>query len=545
MMEKPALRRVLQELYGINGCERILQALSFEPICRHAERGLWDETSMALITYGDSIREEGHLPLVSLTSFLQRELGGSLKWVHLLPFFPYTSDDGFSVSDYETVRPDLGTWQDIERLNDSFQLIFDAVINHTSVAHPWFHAWMAGDPAYSSFYLSLPKETDVSAVLRPRVHPLLTRFESSKGEQWVWTTFSEDQVDLDFSSPDVFVALAKLLRYYVEKGASGIRLDAIGHGWKDPKRSSLNLPEVHRWLVAMRLYLDLIESDVILLSETNVPQEENLLYFGKTEAEAHLIYNFALSGLVAHGFLRETASELGPYLQSLKVPRKDTAYFHVLATHDGIGVRPLIGILPEEEIQALADSALERGGSVNYKTNSDGSKSPYELNVTYYSMLKAPDEPEIWTAAKFRSAHMILLSLAGIPGLYYHSLFASENQLDERERTGMNRSINRKAIELPLSDRQEKALREMRQLLEMRMRQPAFHPSGNQRIAYDEHLLSIHRSSPDGKNQVTCVINMTHSDQSIPENLFGEDLWSGEIVKSLKPFEGRWLTNNQ
>jgi sucrose phosphorylase len=538
-------KNTLKELYGSGGAKKILARLSLESIGKAPRTVLWDESSMALITYGDSIGSTGQLPLVSLTSFLQRELEGTLPWVHLLPFFPFTSDDGFSVSDYRQVRPDLGSWREIESMKDSFLLFFDAVINHTSVSHPWFIGWKKGDPAYDSFYLALPKETDISAVIRPRTHPLLTPFETSEGEKWVWTTFSEDQADLDFSSPEVFIALAELLRFYAEKGATGIRLDAIGHGWKDPERSSLNLPEAHQWIVAMRSYLELVGADVMLLSETNVPQIENLLYFGDREPEAHLIYNFALSGLVAHGFLTESAKALGGYLQTLSVPREDTGYFHVLATHDGIGVRPLIGILPKEEIEQLAEATIARGGAVNFKINADGSRSPYELNITYYSMLKTPGEPEAWAENKFRSAHMILLSLAGIPGIYYHSLFASENQLDEKERTGMNRSINRKAISMPLSKRQGQWLDMMKELFQVRAQHAAFHPDGGQEIFCSNSLIQIKRSAMDGSGSVSCLINMTHHVQSIPEKQVGYDIWTEEEVRQLMPFEGRWLKKRQ
>jgi len=544
MDRREILRNTLNELYGSDGAETILARLSFEAIEKALPSALWDESSMALITYGDSIGSRGLLPLASLTSFLQRELEGSLTWVHLLPFFPFTSDDGFSVSDYRQVRSDLGSWSEIESMKDSFSLFFDAVINHTSVSHPWFIGWKKGDPAYTSFYLDLPKETDVSTVIRPRTHPLLTPFETSEGEQWVWTTFSEDQADLDFSSPEVFVALAQLLRFYAEKGARGIRLDAIGHCWKDPKRSSLNLPEAHRWIVAMRSYLDLLGADVILLSETNVPQIENLLYFGDPEPEAHLIYNFALSGLVAHGFLTESAKALGSYLKALSVPREDTGYFHVLATHDGIGMRPLIGILSDGEIKALAKSALERGGTVNEKINADGSRSPYELNITYYSMLKAPEESEVWTKNKFKSAHMILLSLAGIPGIYYHSLFASENQLDEKNRTGMNRSINRKAISMPLDNRQRNWLDTMKRLFQVRAQQLAFHPQAKQEIFVSNSLLQIKRTALNGSS-ISCFVNMSHLAMDLSEEDSGIDLIANEYVDQLHPFEGRWIIGGE
>ncbi len=542
---KETLKNTLNELYGSEGAKAILARLSFESIGKAPRKVLWDESSMALITYGDSIGTTGQVPLVSLTSFLQRELEGTLPWVHLLPFFPFTSDDGFSVSDYRKVRPDLGSWREIESMKDSFSLFFDAVINHTSISHSWFVGWKKGDPAYEHFYLSYPKEIDVSAVTRPRTHPLLTPFETSKGEKWVWTTFSEDQADLDFSSSEVFVALAELLRFYAEKGATGIRLDAIGHGWKDPERSSLNLPEAHRWIVAMRSYLELVGADVILLSETNVPQAENLLYFGDREPEAHLIYNFALSGLVAHGFLTESAKALGDYLQTLSVPREDTGYFHVLATHDGIGVRPLIGILSKEEIEQLAEATIARGGAVNFKINADDSRSPYELNITYYSILKAPQESEEWTARKFRSAHMILLSLAGIPGIYYHSLFASENQLDEKERTGMNRSINRKAIALPLTKREERWMGEMKELFYARSQNAAFHPNGKQEIFCSDSLFQIKRTALDGSGSVSCLINMTHVEIELEARAVGLDLITGDRVDRLQPFEGRWISRRE
>ncbi len=541
MDRQETLKKSLNELYGSDGAKEILAHLSFESIGKAPKTVLWDETSMALITYGDSIDSKGQLPLKSLTSFLQRELEGTLPWVHLLPFFPFTSDDGFSVSDYRQVRPDLGSWREIESMKDSFSLFFDAVINHTSVYHPWFIGWKKGDPAYASFYLDLPKETDVSAVIRPRTHPLLTPFETSEGEKWVWTTFSEDQADLDFSSPEVFIALAELLRFYAEKGATGVRLDAVGHGWKDPERSSLNLPEAHQWIAAMRSYLELVGADVILLSETNVPQAENLLYFGDQEPEAHLIYNFALSGLVAHGFLTESAKSLGGYLQTLTVPRKDTGYFHVLATHDGIGMRPLIGILPDSEIEALAKSALERGGAVNEKINADGSRSPYELNITYYSMLKAPSEPEIWTTNKFLAAHMILLSLAGIPGIYYHSLFASENQLDEKERTGMNRSINRKAIVLPLTKREKCWMEKLKELFQARAQQVVFHPEAKQEIFVSDSLLQIKRTALDGSGSISCFVNMSHLTIDLTKQDAGIDLITHEAINQLQPFEGKWI----
>ena len=85
-----------------------------------------------LITYGDGIKREGEAPLATLRSFLNEELSDTVSAVHLLPMFPYTSDDGFSVTDFKEINPELGDWEDIGNLGKQYDLMFDAVINHVS-----------------------------------------------------------------------------------------------------------------------------------------------------------------------------------------------------------------------------------------------------------------------------------------------------------------------------------------------------------------------------------------------------------------------------
>ena len=148
--------------------------------------------------------------------------------------FPWTSDDGFAVVDHREVNPALGTWADVTDLAGEHDLMFDFVANHTSSSSPWFRGWLARDPAYDGFYVEREPDFDVSHVTRPRTTPLFHSYERPDGtEAWAWTTFGEDQVDVDVRHPRTLLELTDVLLGYLERGASAIRLDAIGFLWKE------------------------------------------------------------------------------------------------------------------------------------------------------------------------------------------------------------------------------------------------------------------------------------------------------------------------
>ncbi|MGH7945816.1 MAG: sugar phosphorylase [Opitutaceae bacterium] len=477
------------------------------------------EKDALLITCADQVSEIGQTPLQSLSAFSNRHLQGVVSGVHLLPFYPWSSDDGFSVKDYYAVDPALGSWADIRRLGERFDLMFDAVFNHMSAQGGWFAKFVAGDPAYRDFFVTVEGDPDLSQVIRPRALPLLTGFETPSGRTKVWTTFSADQVDLNVRNPAVLLALLDVLLFHVSQGARFIRLDAIAFLWKEIGTSCLNLPPTHRVVQLMRRVLEQSAPPTMLITETNVPHVDNLSYFGDGRNEAHLVYNFALPPLVLHTLASGDATKLTRWAHSLELPSASVALFNFLASHDGIGLNPARGILDPAEIDALVARTLERGGFISYKHLPDRSQVPYEMNINFFDALSNPGgEPVETQIARMVCAHAIQLSLAGVPGIYFHSLFGSRGDRAGAEASGIPRRINRQKLTRP-SLEQELATPDslrarifsgLRALLQARRGSAAFHPCGRQDvITSDSQLFVLWRTSPDERERVLCVHNIS------------------------------------
>ena len=488
------------------------------------------ERDAILITYGDQVTEPGKPPLQTLAEVLEHDVKGVVTTVHVLPFFPYSSDDGFSVVDYTVVNPDFGTWADVERLGRNFRLMFDAVINHISAQSRWFQEFLRGNPEFADYFIVVEEGTDLSQVVRPRALPLLTRVQTAQGEKLVWTTFSADQIDLNYANPDVLLKIIEILLLYVEKGAEIIRLDAIAYLWKKIGTTCIHLEETHRVVKLFRAILDAVAPHVIIITETNVPHEENVSYFGDGTDEAQMVYQFSLPPLVLHAFHSGTAAYLSEWAATLSTPSDRTTFFNFLASHDGIGVRPAEGILSPAEVQALVERTLAHGGYVSYKANPDGSQTVYELNISYFDALSDPNGPEPldWQVRRFLASQAIMLSLAGVPGIYVHSLFGSRSWREGVARTGHNRTINREKfrreeLERALADPsslRHKVFYPYLHLIRTRAAHPAFHPNGAQEVLFgNEALFVLVRTSPDGDEKVLCIHNVSDTTQPFRADL--------------------------
>lgn len=517
-----------------------------------------------LITYGDQVRQRGIPPLRTLSRLAEKYLAGVVGGIHILPFFPYSSDDGFSVIDYQQVNPDLGTWKDITHLGSSFRLMFDAVINHISVQSEWFEFFLDDIDPYTDYFITIPPGMDLSMVVRPRALPLLTRFNTPSGSKLVWTTFSEDQVDLNYANPDVLLEIINVLLTYVAYGAEFIRLDAIAYLWKEVGTPSIHLPQTHGVIQLFRAVLDTVAPYVMLITETNVPHEDNVSYFGDGANEAQLVYNFALPPLTLHALQTGNARVLSQWAKGLELPSERTTFFNFLASHDGIGLNPARGILPESEVQDIVQRVLRHGGLVSFKTNSDGSQSPYELNVNYFDALSDPvaDEPLSKQIDRFVVAHAIMLSIIGVPGLYFHSLFGSRGWSEGVEQTGHNRTINRQKLiwdELEKELNLEGSLRNqvfnrLAHLLEIRSSRSAFHPYGSQQVLdYSSAVFTNLRISQNSQDRVLCFHNISDRAQRIEIDLAGlgtalaTDLITGFTISGehtavdMSPYQVIWL----
>ena len=513
------------------------------------------ERDALLITYGDQVRAQNEAPLRTLADFCARHLAGVVSGVHILPFYPWTSDDGFSVADYRAVDPALGTWEDIALLGGRdrdggdrqsrpyFRLMFDAVINHASVGSEWFQRFLAGDPRYRDFFVTVEGDPDLSRVVRPRALPLLTRCNTSAGERAVWTTFSDDQVDLNYANPEVLLEIVDLLLFYAERGAEFIRLDAIAYLWKEIGTACIHLPQTHRVIQLFRATLDEIAPHVRLITETNVPHRDNISYFGDGTNEAQLVYNFALPPLTLHALHTGDARTLSEWAAGLSLPSDQVTFFNFLASHDGIGLNPARGILPEAEIDALVERVRAHGGLVSYKHNPDGTQSPYELNLNYFDALSNPngDEPLAVQIDRFMCAQAILLAVIGMPGIYFHSLFGSRGWPEGVRQTGRNRTINRQKCERDELEREladpdslrARVFTRYRDLLRARAASPAFHPHGKQEILdYGPAVFALRRTSPDGAHRTLCLHNVSARPQSIAG------------LPALAPYQTQWINQS-
>jgi sucrose phosphorylase len=484
------------------------------------------ERDSILITYGDQVRKAGQPHLQTLAEFCEAHLRGMISGIHILPFFPWSSDDGFSVKDYRSVDPSLGNWRDVERLSQSFRLMFDGVINHASAQGEWFQAFLRNEAPYRDYFLTVEGNPDLSKVVRPRALPLLTEYQTVSGPRHVWTTFSPDQVDLDYHNPDVLLEIFNILLMYAERGAQFIRLDAIAYLWKEISTPCLHLPQTHAIIQLLRTVLDEVAPHVRLITETNVPHKDNISYFGDGTNEAQLVYNFAVPPLVLHTFRTGDASVLSESASGLELPSDQTTFFNFLASHDGIGLNPVRGILSPAEIDGLVEQTLAHGGLISFKQNLDGTQSPYEMNINYFDALSDPagDEPLKLQVDRFMAAQAIMLSLCGVPGIYFHSLFGSRNWNKGANLTKHNRTINRQKLERadlesdladPNSLRSQ-VFRRYRQLLFQRAASAAFHPHGRQKVLdMGRRVFAVLRSSPNGDKHVLCIQNVTAQTQSV------------------------------
>jgi len=521
-----------------------------------------NEKDVVLITYGDNIQTTNKNPLQSLLKFADEYLDQAINVIHILPFYPYSSDDGFSVIDYKKVNPALGDWKNIEDIGQKFNLMFDLVANHISSKSIWFKEYLKGNPEYDNYFISVDKDTDISSVTRARAHPLLTKFKRKNKEIYLWTTFSPDQIDLNYSNEKVLMEIINVILFYADKTARVIRLDAIGHIWKKLGTSCINLKEAHYVIQLIRTILNEIYPDVLLVTETNVPHKENISYFGNGFNEAQLIYQFALPLLVLHTFYTGNALRLLEWTSKIKDISDKTTFFNVLATHDGLGVVPVTNILTDKEIIDIANDVKEKGGYVSYKIVKDGTEKPYEMNTTYYSAVTDSKNSEELNIKKFIASQAIILSLLGIPGIYIHSLFGTENYLEGVAKTGQKRTINRKKFQydklkknLENSDsREHKIFTEFIKLIHKRKSEKAFHPNGKQEVLFlKKGIFSLLRTSPNGKGKIIALHNVTNNIQKyyFTKNQYGLnkkeyfDIISEKSINvekiSLTPYKIMWL----
>jgi len=558
---KHILKRIYGDAKGSLAFEKILPLIESFSVFKSEKQDYFSQKDVVLITYGDSLNREGEAPLETLSKFSNQYLKGLFSTIHILPFFPYSSDDGFSVQDFFSVNPDLGSWEEIEALAEEFELMYDYVLNHISAQSQWFKRYKDEEPGFEALAKEVDPEIDLSMVTRPRSLPLLTEVTKSSGKiAHVWTTFSADQIDLNYKDIDVLAKMIEVLLFYVQQGARMLRLDAVAYLWKEIGTKCIHLRQTHDMVKLFRKILDVVAPDVIIITETNVPHEENISYFGDGKDEAQMVYNFTLPPLLLHAFIKEDSTVLSQWAKGLRLGSDKTTFFNFTASHDGIGVRPLEGILSKEELNQLVEIVKENGGNVSYKKNPDGSESPYELNITYVDGLrKQKEEHDIYHTQRFIASQAIQYVLPGVPATYIHSLLGSRNWKEGVRKTQRARTINREKLNIENVLLQLKNIKSFRamiffpyiKLIELRKRQPALHPNAAFEILkVHPQLFAIARYCEEQEiytftNISSKPVSISLKGKNIPSNL--KDIFTERRIDpnglSLKPYQYVWLTN--
>ena len=555
------LDKIYEGTFPADCRKRLADAISqTQDTLSYQRKAHWDEKDVVLIAYADQFRESEAPTLSTFSRFYQQHLK-CFNLVHLLPFFPWSSDDGFSVIDYHRVSTICGEWSDVAELHQHTRLMFDFVCNHISAHSGWFKHYQAQEPGWDDFFISMPPSTDLSAVTRPRTSPLLTPFVMANGDtRFIWTTFSADQIDLNFANPHLLLSMVNVLLDYLAKGADYVRLDAVGYMWKTPGTACIHLEKTHLLVKLFRAVADLVAPGTVIITETNVPHKDNISYLGNGRDEAQMVYQFSLPPLVLHAIHYGSARALRQWSASLDPGAGSTTWFNFLASHDGIGLNPLRGILPETEIVSLVRDLTSEGALVSWKNNPDGTTSPYEINVTYMDALNKKEDNDEVRLQRFMLAHAILLAFPGVPAIYVQSILGSRNDTEGVKVAGYNRAINREKyaisqIETALSDTQSlrhKVYHALSRLVQLRTRQPAFHPDNPMEVLEsDNALFIIRRRSASSHDEMLCVFNLSGKEMAytLPDNRLYRDLIGSRIFDqahplTLPPWHFLWLKSS-
>ena len=556
------VKQLLADIYGAETGQAAFERL--EPIIekfagqKRKKEEFFSQDDVVLITYGDTLQKDGQTPIAALHEFANNYLKGTISTVHFLPFFPYSSDDGFSVMDFFEINPELGSWQNVNDIGSDFQLMFDYVVNHFSSKSHWFDDYLSNRIGFEDFAIEVDPTLDLSRVTRPRSLPLLSEYQKKDGRPvHLWTTFSADQIDFNFASLNVLAKMTEVLLFYVQQGASILRQDAIAYLWKEIGTTCIHLPQTHAVVKLFRAILDLVAPDVMIVTETNVPHAENISYFGNGRDEAQMVYNFTLPPLLFYSFVKEDATVLTDWAKGLHLKSSSNTFFNFTASHDGIGVRPLEGILPPQELDALVEVVKTNGGQVSYKSNPDGTDSPYELNITYVDAILADKNSS--RADRFLASQSIQYALPGVPATYIHSLLGSRNWTKGVQKTNRARTVNREKLQV------EEVIKELKnpesfrsqvfypyiELIKTRKMQPAFHPNAEFEILeLGPKVFAIRRSSDDqtiyaltniSSSEATVSIAKIEAAKAMTDLITGKSYAPDNLT--LKPYQYVWLIN--
>ena len=527
----------------------------------------WSENSILLITYVDSVSKGiSGKSINDFGKFYKKYLEKFINSIHFLPFFPSSGDGGFSVKNHHEVDESYGTWADIKDLSKNAKIMTDLVLNHASSEGQWYKNFLEEKKPGKNYFYIVNKDYDCTKVVRPRDHDLLSEINFLNEKKFLWCTFSHDQIDLNFKNPEVLLEFIHLILTLASYGIKIFRLDAVAFIWKKSGTTCLNLPETHEIIKLLRDIVDQLEKNIIIVTETNLPKQENLSYFGKND-EAHWVYNFSLPPLIINTFLFEDASAITKWSMKMPPAQIGNAYLNFIASHDGIGMRPAEGILTDKEIKKMLQRLKKNGSQFSMRKLSNGEEKVYEANISLFDALKFTDNDEKgkFDLKRFIAAHCIILAIEGVPAFYFNSLFATKNNEKEFASSGIKRNLNRykwdySSLVNLINEKnsiEHNSYETFKNLISIRKAQPAFHPNATQfTLNLHKNIFSVWRQSRDRKQSIFALTNVSSQTIKLNTNkinLIDDEQWfdllnpnvkiiDGQFIK-LNPYQTIWITN--
>ena len=519
------------------------------------------EKTTMVICYGDSLQSNNQKYLIkNFQNFYQKKLKKYFDTIHFLPFYPSSSDSGFAVKDHYKVDNKIGTWSDLRNISKKCNIMADIVINHSSARGLWFKNFLKEKRPGKNYFLTVGSKFNTSKVVRPRDHKLLKKIDFFNKKDFLWRTFSPDQIDLNFYNPNVLLRFIKIMINLINHGITIFRLDAIAYLWKQSGTKCINLKQTHEIVKLLRIICNNLKVKTLIVTETNLPEKENLSYLGKND-EANWIYNFSLPPLLIHAFLFEDSSYLVKWSKNLPKLTNNNCYLNFIASHDGIGIRPTEGILNNNTLKKFLKRLKKNGSKFSFRKIDNKSKKVYEANITIFDALKKSDYDKkgMFLLERYISAHAIMIAFEGVPAIYFNSLFGTSNDEAKFVITGNNRDVNRykwniQNILNKLKNKESKQsnfYQNITHLLNIRRKQKAFHPNAARyNLNFGSKIFAFKRVSLDKKQSIICVTNLSSKIQNITLNktyLRWKNLikLQSKLNKQLVlgPFETIWLSN--
>jgi len=305
---------------------------------------LWYKDAIFYELYVRAFRDsdgDGHGDLrgvIEKLDYLQ-DLGINCIW--LLPIFPSPLlDDGYDISDFRSIHPDFGTLQDFKELisqahKRNIRLITDLVLNHTSSAHPWFQeARKSRQSKYRDYYVW--SDTDEKY---PGARIIFLDTETSnwawdeQAGQYYWHRFFSSQPDLNYDNPEVQREMLDVMKFWLDMGIDGFRMDAIPYLFEREGTNCENLPETHEYLKTVRKFFDLYSKEGVLLSEANQWPEKVREYFGDND-EMHMAFHFPIMPRIFMSLRRQSSNPLRRILQRTPAIPGNNQWCTFLRNHD-------------------------------------------------------------------------------------------------------------------------------------------------------------------------------------------------------------------